>query len=115
MAGIHNFDLRQGDTWNTIITLAQDGSAINLTGYSATLQMRPSVDSDTKLLDLTTDNGGLVVATPANGQIQINASAATMAAIARGVYPYELQITSGTGIRTTMLAGYVTLTREVAR
>ena len=70
MAGQHNFSLMQGDTWNTVITWSQDGSAVDLTDYTGLLQVRATPTSDSTVLNLTIANNGLVVATPANGQIQ---------------------------------------------
>lgn len=113
MAGKHSFKVFQGDTWNNLITLSNSSGAIDLTGYDALLQVRHTITGEV-LLDLDNDNQGLLMATPTNGQIQINATAEQMASLPSGVYNYQLQITSGAGITSTMLYGSLTVIGDLA-
>ena len=46
-AGTYNFTLEQGSTFSRQITVQENGTALNLTGYTARMQMRSTHDSST--------------------------------------------------------------------
>ena len=46
-AGTYNFTIEQGTTFNRVLTLQENGSAMNLTGYSVASQIRSTHDSST--------------------------------------------------------------------
>lgn len=87
---------------------------INLTGVSAMLQVRENIDSNEILLELSTDNNGIVI-DPTNSTITISMSSAATSMIAwdKGVYSLELTFLDGTVI--TLLEGQVTVLKEVTR
>ena len=93
---------------------ADDSVPVDLTGCTARLQVRERVASDTALLELTTENGGLILG-GANGTITLHMSAAETAGIEwrRGVYDLEIAFPDGTVIRR--LQGRVTVSPEVTR
>ena len=43
-AGTYNFTIEQGTTFSRVLTLQENGSAMNLTGYSVASQMRSTHD-----------------------------------------------------------------------
>ena len=43
-AGIHNFTLEQGATFNRQLTVQENNSALNLTGFTAAMQLRSTYD-----------------------------------------------------------------------
>jgi len=52
----------QGATYSKLFTLTNSaGDLIDLTGYTARLQVREKYSSEVKLLDLTTENGGITL------------------------------------------------------
>jgi hypothetical protein len=117
--------IEQGATWRDSYTLLQPAPAgtpiadllpINLTGYSARMQIRPDYASATVLLELTQANGRIAI-TPASGNIAMHISAADTAALtftdAPAVYDLELIEPSGDVIR--LLKGSVTLSPEVTK
>lgn len=92
--------------------------AINLTGYTARLQIRSDTDSSTTLLELTTENGRITLNDPTAGVIQLYVSAADTAALTfnTGVYDLELQhISSGRTIVENIVYGNVSLRKNVTR
>lgn len=92
--------------------------AINLTGYTARLQIRSDTDSSTTLLELTTENGRITLNDPTTGVIQLYVSAADTAALTfnTGVYDLELQHTaSGRTIVDNIVYGSVSLRKNVTR
>lgn len=100
------------------------GDPINLTGFIARMQIRPSIDSTTVLLELTTENGGITLGGAA-GTIDLLADAdatalldfspSTPAALAAGAGVYDLELEAADGEVTRLLQGNVVLDPEVTR
>ena len=110
-AGTYNFTLEQGSTFSRQITVQENGTALNLTGYTARMQMRSTHDSSTIALTYTS-----TIASPAsNGKINLSATATQTAAIEEGIYVYDLEIESSGGEVTRLMEGQVTVTPEVTR
>ena len=110
-AGQHNFTLEQGSTFDREITVQENSQALNLTGYSARMQMRSTHDSSSIALTFTA-----AIANPAtNGKINLGATATATAAVEEGIYVYDLEIESSAGTVTRILEGTITVTPEVTR
>lgn len=86
------------------------GNAIDLTGYSASMQAKFSLDDADPFLDLTTENGGIVLGADA-GTVSITMAADDTAAIdgASTDCPYNVLLTSGSGIASYILQGTLTV------
>lgn len=111
----YDIEIEAGATFRLpIIWKDGDGVAVNLTGYTARMQIRPVANSPTVLASLTTENGGITLG-GSTGEITLFMAPADTAAItrARGVYDLELQ--SGSGEVTRLLKGCVTISPEVTR
>jgi hypothetical protein len=67
---------------------------INLTGYTAALQIRSLPESPTAVLSLATGGNGITIPTPTNGTVEVQATAAQTRAIVPGTYYYDIEITS---------------------
>jgi hypothetical protein len=109
-AGSYNFTLEQGATLDRTVTVQESGSAMNLTGYTPRMQVRETHDSTNILLTVTCS-----VSNASGGIIRLQATATTTASIEEGIYVYDLEIESGTGVVTRLLQGNVTVTPEVTR
>lgn len=108
--GIYNIVADQGTTFMRSITYQNSaGIAIALgTGASAQMKVRKSYPAtqnraayrDAAVLWLGTSGVGATTTaltlTPASGIIDIKIPAATMAAVAAGIYDYDLEVTLGT-------------------
>lgn len=113
-AGIYNFTIDQGSDWNlNVIYKDANDAPINLTGYTAAMQLRQNYNSDTAELTLSTSNGGIVI-TGALGKLVLTATAAQTGALDSGFYVYDLEITSG-GVVTRIIQGQITVAGEVTR
>lgn len=113
IAGIYNFTLDQGSTWTLqIVYKDSNGAPINLTGYTAEMQVRRKFDSDTPVLTLSTSNGGITIV-GATGTLNLIATD-EQAAIDPGLYVYDLELSTG-GVRTRLIQGTVTVSGEVTR
>jgi len=114
-AGKYNIIADQGATFSRVVIWKDDtDTPVNLTGYSARMQVRQRYVSTSTVLSLTSPSSGITLGTT-NGQIQIVVSASTMAGIAAGDYRYDLELVSGSGIVTRLLMGSFTVRPEVTR
>lgn len=127
-AGRYLLTIEQGTTTDLLLEWKDsNGEPVDLTGYIARMQIRPSVDSSTKYLDITSvtasDGTGLNL-TPQSGSFTlpktsgsiglfISAQTSSNLSFSEGVYDIELQ--SSTGVVTRLLEGLVKLSKEVTR
>lgn len=110
MAAISNLYIDQGSTFSAIITLTnQDGTPMNLTGYSVASQFRKSYASSTGYTFTAT------IYNAATGQVRLQLPANTSSAIPAGRYLYDIEITSGSGEKLRALEGILILTPEITR
>jgi hypothetical protein len=115
MAGTYDITIEQGATFRRILTWRDgNGVAVNLTGWTARLQMRRSLTASSPFLELNTESGGLVLGGSA-GTIEIVISAEATAALDQKHGVYDLEMVSGSGEVTRLLQGRVTLDREATR
>lgn len=108
----------QGATFRRRLTW-QTGTppvAVDLSGWSARMQIRPTIGSDQVLATLTTDNGGITLGGAA-GTIDLYLAASATAGYGwqNGVYDLELVAPGADGDVTRLLGGSVQVTPEVAR
>lgn len=114
-AGIYNATIDQGATWSVTITYENPaGTPVNLTGYTAAMQIRQQYSSDVADLTLTTANGGISI-TGATGKVVVNMTAAQTRDLEEGYYVYDLELTSTGGIVTRLIQGQFTVAPEVTR
>jgi hypothetical protein len=115
-AAVYDTEIEQGATFQLSLTWRDENSnLVNLTGYTARMQVRAVITDTTPLLDLTTTNGAIVLG-GALGTIAVTASAAQTAALtapSKGVY--DLELVSPSGFVTRLLKGHVKITPEVTR
>lgn len=114
MAGVYDISCDQGSTFAlTISWLDSDGAGINLSTYAARMDVRPTIESSTRTLALTTENGGIAFGA-ATGTIELRITAEQTAALAAGDYVYDLELVSGAAV-TRILEGAFTVRAEVTR
>ena len=87
--------------------------AVNITGYTAALQIRSLPQDATSVLSLTSSAG--ITITGATGTIAATATAAQTGNIDEGPYYYDLEITSPTGVVTRVAQGQVVVSAQVTR
>lgn len=114
-AATYDFEIEQGSTLiKPIVWKDSSGVAINLTGYTAKMQVRQSVSSTDILLELSTTNGKIAI-TPSTGTVTLIFNADTTAAIAWKRGKYDLELTSAGGIVTRLIEGQITVSPEITR
>lgn len=117
---IRNLEIKQGSTFDDFVTLslrASEGATavpMDFTGCTARTQFRASVDSPDVLLELTTENGGMLLGGTA-GTVRWLISDDVTAAItwASAVYDTEIEFPDGTVQRK--FAGKAKVSKEVTR
>jgi hypothetical protein len=110
-----NLSIKQGATLSLVATWKDStGTPVNLSGYTARMQVRNTYDAGNAVLSLTTSNGGIALGGTA-GTITITAAATATAALAApytGVY--DLELVSG-AVVTRLLEGIATVSPEVTK
>ena len=109
-AGTYNFILEQGATFNRILTVKENNSAMNLTNYTVASKMRSTHDSGTVVGTFT-----CTISDATAGEITMQMTNSTTAAIEEGIYVYDLEITNSAGTVTRLMEGNITVNHEVTR
>ena len=110
MATVSNLYVDQGTDFSAIVTLKnQDGTTLNLTGFTIASQFRKSYQSS------SATSFNVTIYNAAAGQIRIQLAAATSSALLPGRYLYDVELTSPSNERKRALEGIVVLTPEITR
>lgn len=111
----YNIVVKNGATFRRQMTWKTEaGNPINLTGYTAKLQIRKSANAPEAVVTLDSSNGTIELGGAA-GTIVLNMSAAVTDAITLSNGVYDLELTSPTGFVTRLLFGSVTFVKGVTR
>jgi hypothetical protein len=123
-SGRYDISVDQGSTFRKTITWKDSSNTVvNLTGYTARMQVRPTYSSASATVSLTTANGGVVLG-GTSGTIQLYISATATAAIPTAspsqfsdafIGVYDLELVSPSGDVTRLLNGDFVVTPEVTR
>ena len=114
-AAVYNFELEQGTSLaKSVVWKDSTGSPVNLTGYSARLQVRENADSDEVLLELSTANQTIEI-TPLLGKITLHFSPVDTSGAFWTKGKFDLELTSPSGFVTRIIKGKITLSKEITR
>jgi hypothetical protein len=114
VTGVYNWTINQGTDWSATLTWQSGGSNVNLTGWSAHMQIRPGNAGSTSIIyaDLSSGNGSIVLGGAA-GTIVITMGNTTTSALVFQTAQYDLKLTNASGLVTRLLQGTITLSPEV--
>jgi hypothetical protein len=104
----------QGATFNKVLTYSIDGEPVNLTTYSARMQVREKYTSTNPEINISTINGGIVLGGAA-GTITINIVSSETRDLAAKDYVYDLELVSSSNIVIRLIEGKFIVTPEVTR
>lgn len=114
LAATYGFTADQGATFSQVITWKDStNSPIDLTGYTARMQIRQKVTSSVSL-SLTTENNRITLGGDA-GTITINITSSDMSDLPAGAYTYDLELVSVSGDVSRLLMGTFVVRSEVTR
>jgi hypothetical protein len=110
MATVSNLFVDAGANYSNIITVsASNGQALDLTGYTVASQMRKSYQSSTSY------NFTSSIYLAASGKVRLQLTDVQSASIPAGRWLYDVEITSGAGIKTRVVEGIVTITQQITQ
>lgn len=110
MATITNLYIDQGTTFSSIITLTnQDGSLMNLAGYTVKSQFRKSYQTSQAYNFIAS------VYDAATGKVRLQLSATDSSEIKSGRYLYDIEITSSANEKFRVLEGIIIITPEITK
>ena len=126
IAGVYNITCEQGSSFLRTLELEQPDlnadptgqtyEEFDLSGYTARMQVRRTIDSDSAIVTLTTENLGLEI-NPNNDTVNLikmsMSSSVTASINSSGVY--DLEVTSSAGFVSKIVKGAFTLIPEVTR
>lgn len=113
-AGIYDITIEQGATFQMNLTWKDNlGSPINISGYSARMQVRTSYEAEGTLVSLTSSGGDIVLG-GALGTIAITIAASVTQGLQIDEGVYDLELVNGLTV-TRLLQGRATISREVTR
>jgi hypothetical protein len=114
MAVQYIVEIDQGADWFFNVTYENPaGTPVNITSYTAALQLRSLPESTTAVLSLATGSG--ITITGASGLVAVHATATQTGAIIAGDYYYDLEITSPQNVVTRLVQGQALVNPQVTR
>lgn len=110
-AATYNLTIEQGSDFAIQLTLSEDGSAKDLTGYSARAQMRQK-----KTDSSPTATFACTVTDAATGKVKMALANSVTELLTAGIYFYDLELfTTGDANVTRLLEGQATVVAEVTK
>lgn len=112
LAGTYNIVCEQGATFEREITVVNaDGSLPDYDSSTARMQVRPTVESSTIIISLTTENGRITLA---DNKITLSITADDTTILVQGTYKYDLEIVTGSDV-VRLIQGDFKVSPEVTR
>ena len=113
-AGLYDITIEQGATFQMNLTWKDStGAAVNITGYTARMQVRENYEAESTLVSLTSSGGDIVLG-GALGTIVITIGASVTQLLQLDEAVYDLELVNGATV-TRLLQGKATVSREVTR
>jgi hypothetical protein len=107
--GTYNAPVWCGATWSKTFTWTIDTVPVNWTGYTAKMQVKEHLNSDS-VVTLTSGSG--ITLGGSAGTVDITISSALTGAVTPGQYIYDLEVTNGS-ITYRLLEGKLTFDGQV--
>lgn len=111
MSAKHNLVCEQGTTFVLQFVVKTDDTPWDLTNYTATMTIKPFLESNKATITATTANSKIVLGTT-NGRVNITLSATETGNIDPGRYVYDFVFDSGSVV-TRLLEGKFIVTGAV--
>ncbi len=116
VAGLYNIVADQGAAFTRTFKWRDPANKpIQLTGYTGRMQVRPSIESEDVVLELTTENGRMELG-ETTGDVVVYVDTTTMTNIESDRYVYDLELVAPNGIDVHKLVhGNFVVRAEVTR
>jgi hypothetical protein len=107
----YNFTIPQGATFNLNLQYELNSQPVDIEGYEVRMQIRKSYDLPA-VVELTTENGGIVVSDVNNIDLTIDAE--TTEELTAGRYLYDIELVDDNVVERILL-GVATVSAEVTK
>lgn len=107
--------MQQGATFRHVIRWKENEENVDLTDYTADMQVRIRNTSEEAVLTLDSYDAGGITLGGAEGTITIVVDSDTTADIEPRSYMYDLELTDDNGYVFRLLEGRITVTPEITR
>ena len=111
--GRFNYAFVQGDTFTSKPAWKVNNSYVNVTGYTARMDVKIAPTSLSTIVELSSSNGRITVGNT-DGVFTLSLSSAETAVLPVGNYIYDLEVTSPGGDVYTLLSGGFTVNPQVS-
>ena len=111
--GRYNFICPQGATFSKQLVWTIGNTPVNLTTYTARMQVREKPASKSFIINITTENGGITLGGSA-GTINLLMNSGSTANFVPKEYVYDLELISSSVV-TRLVEGKFIVTAEVTR
>lgn len=102
--------VNQKSSFDVTFAIQDNGSAINLTGYSVSAKLKPEYTSpDSQAVTFTT-----AIANATAGTISMSLSPDQTALLTLPRYVYDMSITSNGGFKTRVVEGKITISKGIS-
>lgn len=106
--------IKQGATWTLPLNyLESDETAVDITGWTARMQVRRDAESEI-VVELSTTNGKITLSEPTEGELTLKLTATETTDLDPGTYRYDLELVDGSEVYR-ILEGTVTITEQITR
>ena len=109
-----NFTIKQGSTFRKPFQWIAAGTPVDMTGWTARMQVRSEVGSETVIAELTTENGGITIE-PLEGKINLYLSDVETSAFSFEDAVYDIELVDQAGDVHRDIEGKIKLSPEVTR
>jgi hypothetical protein len=113
--GLVNFVCPQGSTFRRTITYKIEEVPVDLSGYSARLQVRKAHYSDDVIVAISSGSIGGITLGGSAGTIDILINAEVTAGFPSGTHVYDLEVISSSQYVDRLIEGNFVVTPEVTR
>ena len=113
--GLLNLSCYQGASFDYTLTWQTGGTPVNLSGYTARMQVRDSYDGGSAIVNITSGTGITLGGTAGTILLELTATqTAAIDATPSGQYVYDLELVSGSTV-TRLVEGTFIVSPEVTR
>lgn len=114
-AATYDILVEQGATFRLdLVYKDSSGSPIDVSGYTARMQMRRTYDAPTPLLNLTTENGAITLGGVA-GTLVVQATPELTRELPAKGGVYDLELVAPSGVVVRLIRGTVSVSPEVTK
>jgi|APGre2960657404_1045060.scaffolds.fasta_scaffold00086_25 hypothetical protein len=107
----YNVKIWRNDSWSQVFAILADTTAVNLSGCTILVQVRPTPTSTSVVLTLSTANSTISIGGASLNQITFN----KIVDVAAGTYVYDMNVTFPSGEVKTYIYGNFIVQEDITK